>query len=144
MCRCYEGQRAGAWGRQGPSHTGLSIIQTIVIHRFRRRSRKPLWGRAAETEEPEWKWEWRAWTWGGGGCVWYSAEVRYTIDVWYSRTTQRDVVQFFLWIHILRILDPFRNGKNSVCRLPDVKVWWMSVHSSQYSTWRTSSWKPPE
>ena len=27
-CRCYEGQRAEAGGRQGPSHTGWSFIQT--------------------------------------------------------------------------------------------------------------------
>jgi hypothetical protein len=41
---------------------------TIDIHRFHRRSRKPLWGRTGETEEPEFKWEWRSWVWGGCGC----------------------------------------------------------------------------
>jgi hypothetical protein len=54
---------------------------TISIHRFRRRSREPLWGRDEETEEPECKWEWRVWAWGGCGCVCYSVAVRYTVTI---------------------------------------------------------------
>ena len=62
---------------------------TIDIHRFRRRSRNPLWGRAAETEEPECKWEWRAWAWEGCGCACYSAAVRYSTAIW-SRKSRHE------------------------------------------------------
>ena len=54
-CQCYEGQRDETWGCQRPSHTGLSIIHTtskFCRRRFHWRSRKPLWGRAEEAEEP--------------------------------------------------------------------------------------------
>ncbi len=82
-CRCYEGQRAEAGGCQDPSRIGLSIIRTTTqvsqVHRFRRRSRKPLWGRAAETEEPECTWEWRVWEWGVYGMIRYVHERRSTI-----------------------------------------------------------------
>ena len=67
-CQCYEGQRVEGWGCQDPSHTGLRIIHTtsqVSRHRFRRRSRNPLWGRSAGTEEPEW-----------------SVAVRYTTSIW--------------------------------------------------------------
>ena len=69
-------------GCQGPSHTGLSIIRGIFIHRFNRRSLKPLWGSAAETEEPECKWEKGAWVWEGWVYVCYSTAVRYRLAIW--------------------------------------------------------------
>ena len=58
-CRFYEGQRDEAWGCEGPSHTGLNIIHsTSQVHRFHRRSRKSLWGRAVSRKS-------RHKTWGG-------------------------------------------------------------------------------
>ena len=64
----------------------MRIIDTtkVSIHRFHRRSRKPLWGRVtrvAETEEPECSLELGMWTWGGCGCVSYSVSVRYTTGI---------------------------------------------------------------
>ena len=88
-----EGQIDEGWGYQGPSHTGLIIIHTtsqVSIHRFLRRSRKPLWVRVSETKEPECTWEWGVWAWGGCGCVSYSVEVRYTIVIRLRKIRHKD------------------------------------------------------
>ena len=61
----------------------------VSRHRFHRRSRKPLWGRVAETEEPECTWKWGVWAWGGCGCVCYSATVRYTITIWSRKSRHK-------------------------------------------------------
>ncbi len=68
----------------------MTIIHTISIHRFNRRSRKSLGGSASETEEPEYTWEWGVWSWGGCGCVWYSPAVRYTIAIWSRKIRHKD------------------------------------------------------
>jgi hypothetical protein len=58
-CRCYEGQRADAWGCQGPSHTGLIIIQLLlyidsteeVVNLFEVKLEKPRNLSVSESEE---------------------------------------------------------------------------------------------
>jgi hypothetical protein len=83
-CRCYEGQRPEGSGCQGPSHTGLSIIQLLlnidsteeVVRLFEVEIQKPRNLSGSESEE-------RGYGEGVGvyGMMWY--------DVVCSRKTVR-------------------------------------------------------